>query len=80
MCLAPAYPNPFNPNTTITFDLAREMNVTLSAYDILGNQVATLVKGSMSAGTHEVTFNTTNLPSGIYFCRLQAGDFHRHKS
>lgn len=73
--LHPAYPNPFNPNTTITFELAHEMNVTLAAYDILGNQVATLVNGSMSAGTHEVTFNATNLPSGIYFCRLQAGDF-----
>lgn len=70
-----AFPNPFNPNTTITFDLAREMNVTLTAYDILGKQVATLVNGSMSAGTHEATFDATNLPSGIYFCRLEAGTF-----
>lgn len=75
IALHPAYPNPFNPNTTITFDLAREMNVTLTAYDILGNQVATLVNSSMSTGTHEVTFNATNLPSGIYFCRLEAGTF-----
>lgn len=75
IALHPAYPNPFNPNTTITFDLAREMNVTLTAYDILGNQVKTLVNGRMPAGTHDIAFDGAGLPSGIYFCRLEAGTF-----
>ncbi len=75
LALHPAYPNPFNPNTTISFDLAREMDVSVTAYDILGNEVTTLVSGRMPAGTHDIAFDGAGLPSGIYFCRLEAGTF-----
>jgi hypothetical protein len=80
------YPNPFNPTTKIKFtiplNVKREMlNVTLKVYDILGNEIATLVNEEKPAGSYEVEFNATshsgevrNLPSGVYFYRLQAVD------
>jgi predicted outer membrane repeat protein len=73
--LAGAYPNPFNPATTIAFALPREARVSLTVYDAAGRQVATLVDGYRSAGSHEVTFNASNLASGIYFYRLAAENF-----
>ncbi|HEY3295006.1 MAG TPA: C25 family cysteine peptidase [bacterium] len=68
-----AYPNPFNPTTELQFDLPRAGNATLRVYDMLGRDVATLVDGHRAAGTYTVSFNATNLPSGLYFARLTAG-------
>ncbi len=66
------YPNPFNPVTTISFGLGESGPVQLAIYDILGNQVAQPVNESLSAGRHSIDFAGTNLPSGIYFYRLNA--------
>jgi photosystem II stability/assembly factor-like uncharacterized protein len=74
------YPNPFNPTTTIKFQIpghARNDNTakTLKIYDVLGNDIATLIDEEKSAGTYEVELDGTNLPSGIYFYQLKAGSF-----
>ncbi|MBU1130957.1 T9SS type A sorting domain-containing protein [Patescibacteria group bacterium] len=74
--LSQNYPNPFNPTTTIAFDLVKAGIVKLTVYDLLGCQVAELVNGWRTAGTHEVTFDGSNLASGTYIYRLQAGDFN----
>ena len=67
------YPNPFNPSTKIKYQLPERGLVTLNVYDVLGNEVATLVNEEKSSGEYEVKFDGTGLPSGIYFYRLQAG-------
>ncbi|NQV74035.1 T9SS type A sorting domain-containing protein [bacterium] len=64
------YPNPFNPTTSIQFNLPATQNVNLSVFDVLGRRVATLVNGQMAAGRHNVTFEASNLPSGMYLYRL----------
>jgi hypothetical protein len=69
-----AYPNPFNPTTTISFTLPEANRVTLSVYDISGKLVTTLVDGYREAGVQQVTFDGSNLASGIYFCRIQASN------
>jgi hypothetical protein len=69
------FPNPFNPSTTIRYALPRRSHVTLGVYNTLGQQVATLVNGEMEAGYHEVRFNATKFASGVYFYRIQAGNF-----
>ncbi len=69
------YPNPFNPSTTITFELPKTSQVTLTVYDILGREVSVLVNERKSAGVHDVKFDASGLSSGVYFYRLQAGDF-----
>jgi hypothetical protein len=69
-----AYPNPFNPSTTISFALPTASRVTLNVYDISGRQVATLANGWRDAGVHEVVFDGSNLASGIYIYTLTAGD------
>jgi hypothetical protein len=69
------YPNPFNPSTTIRYALARSSHVTLTVYNVLGQQVAALVKGREGAGYHEVVFDASGLSSGMYFYRLTAGEF-----
>ncbi len=69
------YPNPFNPSTTIKFALPNESDVSLKVYDIIGNEVAVLVDENMGSGFYEVNFNASNLASGIYFYRLNAGDY-----
>jgi len=73
--LSQNYPNPFNPVTLIRFSLPTRSNVMLTVYNALGQQVAELVNGEAQAGYHEVTFDATSLPSGVYFCRLHAGEY-----
>ena len=68
------YPNPFNPTTTIRYEIPAETHVTLMVYNVIGQRVATLVNESQSAGQFEVNFDATSLSSGSYIIRLQAGD------
>lgn len=69
------YPNPFNPSTKIKYSIPKQSNVTIKVYDILGSEVATLVNKEQLQGRYEVEFKGNKLTSGIYFYRLQAGDF-----
>lgn len=67
-------PNPFNPASIISFDLPESRQVSLKVYDIRGNEAAVLVEGFISAGSHEALFDASQLPSGVYFARLQSGE------
>ncbi|MCH8031145.1 MAG: T9SS type A sorting domain-containing protein, partial [Bacteroidetes bacterium] len=78
--LLPAYPNPFNPSTTIPFELAHAGEVALTVYDGLGRYVGTLTSGYKSAGRHEVAFEAEDLPSGVYVYQLKANGAVRHGS
>jgi len=69
------YPNPFNPSTIISWQLPESKFVTLKIYDVLGNEVASLINKENPAGNFEVEFNATALSSGIYYYKLVAGDF-----
>ncbi|MBL7192099.1 T9SS type A sorting domain-containing protein, partial [bacterium] len=69
------YPNPFNPSTIISFELRDASEVSLIVYDIQGREVQSLVTGHLSLGYHEAVWNAEDFASGIYFVRLQAGDF-----
>jgi hypothetical protein len=77
--LSQNYPNPFNPSTKIQYTITNADLVTLKVYDVLGNEVATLVNGNQEAGNYTVSFNTSearlSLSSGVYFYRLEAGSF-----
>ncbi|MRR37493.1 T9SS type A sorting domain-containing protein [bacterium] len=75
VCLRQNYPNPFNPATTIAFELPKSSIVRLSVYDMLGREVSVLVNERRDAGVHEEMFDAAGLASGVYFYRLQAGDF-----
>jgi len=69
------YPNPFNPSTTINYSIPENSYITLKLYDVLGNEVKTLVKGNQEAGLHTITLNSSDLSSGVYFYKLNAGRF-----
>jgi hypothetical protein len=73
------YPNPFNPVTNITYQLPQAAQVTLKVYNITGSEVVTLVDEYTDAGYHTITFNAADLGSGVYFYRIQAGDFAQVK-
>jgi hypothetical protein len=73
------YPNPFNPSTTIRYGLPSMAHVTLSIFNTLGQQVATLVNETQDAGYHDARFDASGLASGVYFYRMQAGDFIQAK-
>lgn len=70
--LGPAYPNPFNPATTLTVRIEATSRVTVRVYDLTGRPVATLVDGVLSAGTHDLRFDAAGLPSGSYLVRMEA--------
>ena len=69
------YPNPFNPNTTISFDLPKTSEVSLKVFDILGEELGTLVNDKLSAGSYSYDWDASNLASGVYWYRLQAGHY-----
>ncbi len=73
--LAQNYPNPFNPETIINYQLTINNFVSLKVYDILGREITTLVNEEKPAGSYEVSFNGSGLPSGVYFVRMTAGEF-----
>ncbi len=73
--LSQNYPNPFNPSTKINFSLPKQGYVSLKVYDVLGKEVMTLVNGQMTAGSYAVDFNASDLSSGVYFFRMESGEF-----
>lgn len=77
--LSQNYPNPFNPTTTICYELPQAAHVTLKVYNVLGQKVATLVDDVQAPGKKSTSLDGTNLPSGIYFYRIQAGSFNQVK-
>ena len=77
--LSQNYPNPWNPTTTIKYSIPKSGLVTLKVFDILGKEISTLVDENQSPGTYSVDFQGANLPSGIYFYKLQAGSYSETK-
>lgn len=73
------YPNPFNPVTCINYTLINTEFVSLKVYDVLGNEIATLVNEEKQSGKYKIDFNASNLAGGVYFYRLQAGAFNETK-
>ncbi len=73
--LAQNYPNPFNPTTKIKYSVPQASNTTIKVFDVLGNEIETLVNEEKPVGTYELTWNAANLPSGVYFYQLKAGSF-----
>jgi len=69
------YPNPFNPETVISYQLVAGGQVSLKVYDILGNEIVTLVDKEQESGRYQVTFDASKLASGVYICRIVTGDF-----
>jgi hypothetical protein len=69
------YPNPFNPSTTISYQIPKINFVTLKVYDVLGNEITILVNNKKPAGSYEIEWNASDLPSGIYFYQLHAGSY-----
>ena len=69
------YPNPFNPSTKISYSIPERSNVSLKVFDLLGSEVAELIDNSMETGNYNIEFDVSNLPSGVYFYQLKAGDF-----
>ena len=72
--LNPVYPNPFNPSTTISFNLSQTAPVRLAIYNILGQQTECLVERTLTAGTHSLVWRADAYAAGLYFCRLQQGE------
>jgi len=69
------YPNPFNPTTTISWQSPLGIWQIVKIYDVLGREIAILVNEEKPAGTYEIKFNASNIPAGVYFYQLKAGDF-----
>jgi hypothetical protein len=74
LALMQNYPNPFNTSTVITFSLPESQPVTITIYDLLGREVRTLIDEHKQAGLNHIAFDASDLASGVYFCRLQAGE------
>ncbi|MFH0734547.1 MAG: T9SS type A sorting domain-containing protein [bacterium] len=70
-----AYPNPFNPSTTISYSIPFANNTVIKIYDVLGREVQTLVDEYKTAGTYNLNFNASSLSSGIYLCRIESGKY-----
>ncbi len=70
-----AYPNPFNPSSTIKFDIPNNSDVKMVLYNTLGQEVATLINANYGAGSYSITWDAANFPSGVYFYKITAGNF-----
>jgi hypothetical protein len=75
--LSQNYPNPFNGQTKINFDIAEPAATTLRVFDLFGRNIATLVQSELRSGKHSALFYSDDLPSGVYYYRLQAGAFNK---
>ena len=73
--LHPAYPNPFNPITTITYSIPEPTDVTIRVYDILGKQIAELINDYIPSGNHQVRWNADNKSTGVYFIKMSTHTF-----
>jgi hypothetical protein len=73
------YPNPFNPTTEISFDLPKSSHVELTVYNVLGQEVTTLINRDMEAGSHSIEWDASNVSSGVYFYRINADSFNQTK-
>jgi hypothetical protein len=73
------FPNPFNPSTTIEYNITEQEQVILKIYDAIGNEITTLVDGLKSKGRHSVVLDGSNLSSGVYFYKIEAGNFSNTK-
>ncbi len=69
------YPNPFNPSTTINYSVPKSCLVTIKVYDVMGREISTLINAQKPAGNYSIKFNASHFATGIYFYRMQAGDF-----
>ncbi|MEO8232381.1 MAG: T9SS type A sorting domain-containing protein, partial [Ignavibacteriota bacterium] len=69
------YPNPFNPTTTISYSIPSDNFVTIKLYDVLGNEVITLVNEQKQAGRYEMLFNASNIATGVYYYQINSGTF-----
>ena len=69
------FPNPFNPITTINFDISQDGFVSLKIFDVVGSEIVSLIDKELKAGKHKVNFNAIGLSSGVYFYRLEVHDF-----
>jgi len=76
-CLMQNHPNPFNPSTNISFNLPKENHVKIEVFNYRGETVSILLDNMVSASRHSVVFDASNLPSGLYFYRIQAGEFEQ---
>jgi len=70
-----AYPNPFNPTTTLSFAIPVDAAVSLSIYNMQGREVSTLIDGNIDAGYHSVVWDANSYASGVYFVKMVAGDY-----
>lgn len=73
------YPNPFNPATKVRFDLPKSSEVKITVFDVTGKEAAVLVNETLQAGSYQTEWNAAAFPSGVYFYRIQAGDFSETK-
>jgi|TARA_B100001146_G_scaffold223604_1_gene238719 hypothetical protein len=73
------YPNPFNPTTHIRFNIPETANAKLTVFNVMGEEIATLVDGVMQAGGHTVSWNAASMPTGVYFYQLESGNFSQTK-
>jgi len=71
------YPNPFNPTTNIKFDLPKDVLVSIKIFDMLGREIRTLVNDYKTAGSYTISFNGSDLSSGIYYFKIKAEDFEQ---
>ena len=73
------YPNPFNPSTTIKYSIPKQSNVKIKVFDILGREVITLLNDNKIAGNYSLTFDGSDLSTGIYFYQIRTGNFTQTK-
>lgn len=73
------WPNPFNPSTTIAYEIFKPANVKIEIFNLVGQKIQTLFNNQMLPGSHEIEFNAQNLPSGVYLCRIEAGAYQKVK-